>query len=153
MKLATDSALVLVFINFLWAVYTTLSVTQRVKYLENYIPIICHHDDVIKWKHFPCNWPFVREVHRSLVNFPHKGQWRGALMFALIYAWISDWVSSELEIYYADLFGSNWKICFLFICILWYPAIFTQLLKVVWSVLANDFLLVHFNWKRCRSFV
>ena len=23
------------------------------------------HDDVIKWKHFPRNWPFVREIHRS----------------------------------------------------------------------------------------
>ena len=27
-------------------------------------------------------WPFVRGVHRSPVNSPHKGQWRGALMFA-----------------------------------------------------------------------
>ena len=51
------------------------------------------HDDVIKWKHFPRNWPFVREIHRSPVNFPHKGQWRGALMFSLIYAWINDWVN------------------------------------------------------------
>ena len=25
------------------------------------------------------------------VNSPHKGQWRGALMFSLIYAWINDW--------------------------------------------------------------
>ena len=25
------------------------------------------HDDVIKWKHFPCYWPFVRGVHRSPV--------------------------------------------------------------------------------------
>ena len=25
------------------------------------------HDDVIKWKHFPCYWPFVRGIHRSLV--------------------------------------------------------------------------------------
>ena len=24
-----------------------------------------HHDDVIKWKHFPCYWPFVRGIHRS----------------------------------------------------------------------------------------
>ena len=24
-----------------------------------------YHDDVIKWKHFPRNWPFVREIHRS----------------------------------------------------------------------------------------
>ena len=57
---------------------------------------ICYiHDDVIKWKHFPRNWPFVREIHRSPVNFPHKGQWRGALMFSLIYAWINDWVNNR----------------------------------------------------------
>ena len=53
------------------------------------------HDDVIKWKHFPHNWPFVRKIHRSPVNFPHKGQWRGALMFSLIYAWINDWVNKR----------------------------------------------------------
>ena len=23
------------------------------------------HDDIIKWKHFPRNWPFVRGIHRS----------------------------------------------------------------------------------------
>ena len=34
------------------------------------------HDDVIKWKHFPRYWPFVRGIHRSPVNSPHKGQWR-----------------------------------------------------------------------------
>ena len=54
-----------------------------------------YHDDVIKWKHFPRNWPFVREIHRSPVNFPHKGQWRGALMFSLIYALINDWVNNQ----------------------------------------------------------
>ena len=52
------------------------------------------HDDVIKWKHFPRNWPFVRGIHRSPVNSPHKGQWRGALMFSLICAWINDWVNN-----------------------------------------------------------
>ena len=26
------------------------------------------------------------------VKSPHKGQWRGALMFSLICAWINDWV-------------------------------------------------------------
>ena len=40
-----------------------------------------YHDDVIKWKHFPRYWPFVRGIHRSPVNSPHKGQWRGALMY------------------------------------------------------------------------
>ena len=44
------------------------------------------HDDSIKWKHFPRYWPFVRGIHRSQVNSPHKGQWRGALMFSLICA-------------------------------------------------------------------
>ena len=52
------------------------------------------HDDVIKWKHFPRNWPFVRGIHRSPVNSPHKGQWRGALKFSLICARINSWVNN-----------------------------------------------------------
>ena len=42
------------------------------------------HDDVIKWKHFPRYWPFVRGIHRSPVNSPRKEQWGRALMFSLI---------------------------------------------------------------------
>ena len=53
------------------------------------------HDDVIKWKHFPRYWPFVRGIHRLSVNSPHKGQWRGALMFALICVWINAWVNNR----------------------------------------------------------
>ena len=53
------------------------------------------HDDVIKWKHFPRNWPIVRGIHRSPVNSPYEGQWRGALMFSLIYVWIKDWVNNR----------------------------------------------------------
>ena len=53
------------------------------------------HDDVIKWKHFPCYWPFVWGIHRSPVNSPHKGQWRWALTFALICVWINDWVNKR----------------------------------------------------------
>ena len=52
------------------------------------------HDDVIKWKHFPRYWPFVRGIHRSPVNSTHKGQWRGALMFSLICAWINGWINT-----------------------------------------------------------
>ena len=49
------------------------------------------HDDVIKWKRFPCYWPFVRGIHRP----PHKGQWRGALMFSVdLCAWIKGWVNN-----------------------------------------------------------
>ena len=39
------------------------------------------------WRHqmdCPRYWPFVRGIHRSPVNSPHKGQWHGALMFYLI---------------------------------------------------------------------
>ena len=53
------------------------------------------HDDVIKWKHFPRYWPFVWGIHRSPVNSPHKGQWRGALMFSLICAWINRCVNNR----------------------------------------------------------
>ena len=57
--------------------------------------VFANHDDVIKWKHFPRYWPFVREIHRSPVNFPHKGQWRGALMSALICVRINGWVNNR----------------------------------------------------------
>ena len=53
------------------------------------------HDDVIKWKYFPRYWPFVRGIHRSPVNSPDKGQWRGALMFSLICSWINSWVNNR----------------------------------------------------------
>ena len=52
------------------------------------------HDDVTKWKYFAHHWPFVRGIHRSPVNSPHKGQWRGALMFSLICSWIDGWVNN-----------------------------------------------------------
>ena len=53
------------------------------------------HDDVIKWRHFPRYWPFVRGIHRYPVNSPHKGQWRGVLMFSLICARINGWVNNR----------------------------------------------------------
>ena len=43
---------------------------------------------------FRAYWPFVRGIHRSSVNSPHKGQWRGALMFSLICARINAWVNN-----------------------------------------------------------
>ena len=44
---------------------------------------IASRDGVIKSKNFPLYWPFVRGIHRSPGNSPHKGQWRGTLMFFL----------------------------------------------------------------------
>ena len=57
--------------------------------------IIIPHDDIIKWKHFPRYWPFVRGIHWSPVNSPHSGQWCGALMFSLICAWINGRVNNR----------------------------------------------------------
>ena len=53
------------------------------------------HDDVIKWKHFPCYWPFVQRIHQLPLNSPHKRQWHGALMFSLICAWLNCWANNR----------------------------------------------------------
>ena len=74
-------------------------------------------DDVIKWKRFPRCWTFVRRIHRSPVNFPHKGQWRGA-MFYLICAWPNGWVinqdAGDLRRHHCDVT----VICKFMICVL-----------------------------------
>ena len=48
-----------------------------------------------KWRHFPRYWSFVRRIYRSPVNSPHKGQWRWALVFSLICAWINGCVNNR----------------------------------------------------------
>ena len=68
------------------------------------------HDHAIKRKHFLCNWPFVRENHRSTMDSPHKGQWRRALMFSLMCAWTKDWRNSEVTVT-ADAVMSIWRHC------------------------------------------
>ena len=92
---------------------TVRKATRFLKYAIAIIDCMCHilfvyeplvwkalyleasHDDVIKWKHFPRNWPLVWGIHWSPVNSPHKGQWRGVLMFCLICVWINDWVNNR----------------------------------------------------------
>ena len=60
----------------------------------NFFGYFNNHDGVIKWKPFPRYWLFVRGIHRSPVDCPHKGQWRGASMFPfylpVICAWTID---------------------------------------------------------------
>ena len=85
------------------ATATFFRIIQQIKYRTSserqnpHCVIDQYHDDVIKWKHFPRYWPFVRGIHRSPVNSPHKGQWRGAFMFSLICAWINDWVNTDVQ--------------------------------------------------------
>ena len=54
-----------------------------------------NHDDVNKWEHFPRHWPFVRGIHQSPVDSPHKDQWRGALKFTLICGWTNGWANTR----------------------------------------------------------
>ena len=50
------------------------------------------------WRHqtetFSALLALCAGIHRSPVNSLHKVQWRGALMFSLIGAWISSWVNN-----------------------------------------------------------
>ena len=73
-----------------------------------------HHDDVMKWKHFPRYWPFVWGIHRPPVNFPHKSQWRGVLMFSLIFAWMNGREAGDLRRHRAH-YGVTVMIIFCFI--------------------------------------
>ena len=56
--------------------------------------------DISWWRHqiekkIPRYWPFVQGIHRSPMNSSHKGQWRGALVFPVICAWINGWVNNR----------------------------------------------------------
>ena len=62
---------------------------------SGYSHAISYHNDVIKWKHFPRYWPFVRGNHRFPANSPHKCQWRRALIFTLICARMNGWVNNR----------------------------------------------------------
>ena len=78
----------------------TFSIRQYVKIETN---TIFHHIALIfkfSW------WRHQMETFSALLALcagnspvpvisPHKGQWRGALMFSLIYAWINDWVNNR----------------------------------------------------------
>ena len=54
--------------------------------------------DVAWWRHqmetFSALLALCVGIHRSPVNSPHKGQWRGALMFSLICVRINGWVNN-----------------------------------------------------------
>ena len=90
--------------------------------------ILNMHDDVIKWKHFPRNWSFVWGIHRSPVNSPHKGQWRGALMFSLIWVWINGWVNNR-EVGDLRCDGTHYDVIVMFRLIS-----YTGLRKIIWNI-------------------
>ena len=53
------------------------------------------HDDVIKCKHFPRYWLFMRGIHRSPVNSPHKASDSELWYFLWSAPWINGWVNNR----------------------------------------------------------
>ena len=97
-----------------WAQDCSNSITPLLTHLGRG-PVFLH-DDVIKWKHFPRNWPFVRGIHRFPVNSPHKGQWRGALMFSLICSLNKRLSKQSWGWWFETLSRSLWRHCNDFSC-------------------------------------
>ena len=62
---------------------------------SNYFPIF----QIPWWRHqmetFSALLAICAGIHRSPVNSTHKGQWRGALMFSLIYPWTNGCVNNR----------------------------------------------------------
>ena len=121
---------------------------------------VIDHDDVIKWKHFPRYWPFVRGIHRSPGTSPHKCQWSGALMFSLICAWINGWVNNreagDLRIHRAHynaivMFALIWIWSFnwyhqVLLCKIHEKSIFHNHIKNLW-VENTNMLTIYFSQK------
>ena len=80
--------------EFCWPMLSVIFLTPHSN-VQDRLVRIWFHDDIIKWNHFLRYWPFVWGTHRWPVNSSHKGQWRGALMFSLICAWIKGWVKNK----------------------------------------------------------
>ena len=63
-----------IYVNLIWYLYLfmlnkfclSLSLSLITSIVTTYWQSVVNvHDDVIKWKHFPRNWPYVRGIHRS----------------------------------------------------------------------------------------
>ena len=71
---------------------------------------------------------------RSPVNSPHKGQWRGALMFSLICARINGWVNNGEETPSRQL-GRHWNVTYEHRChTLLYSAITPYLYTITYPI-------------------
>ena len=69
----------------IWVIWRTFATFQR--------------DRLSWWRHqmepFYALLVLCAGISPVSVNSPHKGQWREALMFSLICAWINDWVDNR----------------------------------------------------------
>ena len=71
--------------------------------------VMLYPDDVIKWKYQPRYWPFVRGIHRSPVDCPHKCQWRDGLVFFFILN--KRWSKQSRRRWFETPLRSLWRHC------------------------------------------
>ena len=69
------------------------------------------HYDIIKWKHFLHNWPFVRWIHQSPEYSLHKDQWYRTLMFSLICTQTNGWAKKSRCWWFEMPLKSLWCHC------------------------------------------
>ena len=72
---------------------TIVTLYFRDWYHRNALHFKIHHDDVIKWRHFPRNWPFVREITGPRW-IPRTKASDAELWCFFICAWINRWVNN-----------------------------------------------------------
>ena len=51
-----------------WSLAPPYTPEGRKDNMRSWYGNLFHHDDAIKWKHFPSYWPFVRGIHRSVTR-------------------------------------------------------------------------------------
>ena len=115
------------------------------------------HDDVIKWKYFPHYSTFVRWIHRSQVNSPHKGQWRGTLMFSLICALIKPFSKQSWGWWFATPSRSLWRHCNNHVLEMKPPDAYTIRLLTLWGpdkivVISKTTFSNTFSWMKIYEF-
>ena len=98
------------------------------------------HDDIIKLKDFLCYWPFVWGIHRSPVNSPHKGQWRGALMFALICSWINGSINNR-EASYLRCHCTHYDVTVMYNIGVWFLRVYYVHLMQRWKFISHTITL------------
>ena len=89
LKCGPDCAVASIYAMYQWkdAGKAWCSKSQASVYILN-TPSDRRHDDIIKCKHFPCHWPFVRGIHWSPVDFPQKSHF-GVYCHLRLNKWLS----------------------------------------------------------------
>ena len=90
-----------------WVIALPWGVNYLAKFLRFFVIL---HDDVIKWKHSPRYWSFVRGIYRWPVDSPHKGQWREIWwLLACTNGWTNNGVAGDLRRHNVHVTSLLWR--------------------------------------------